>query len=263
MLRWLKSLPEKVADSLVVPLLGFVLIAVAGVLLARLDEDIPAWTALIAVVLIAAGAFALGRVRASSQEVTTLIDDLFVQVELHLYYADHIYEVLETLQKVVSGSIPDVGFDEFVERGMLEPARGYLTQASGEDVRLSVQVPDEERQNFLMRFSAGHSLEGRRDFHLPIAGSFGGHAYSSSEVQWTGDVEADPRWSKHAKARAGRNYASLVSVPVVVRDQVIGVMNVVSTYKQAFSEADRTYIELLGSILSVAWSLREGEDQGG
>lgn len=129
MRRWLKSLPEKVADHIIVPLLALMVVAVAGVLLARLEEDVPAWTALVAVVLVAAGAFALGRRRASTQEVTALIDDLFVQVELHLYYADHIYEVLETLQKVISGSIPDVGFDEFVERGMLEPARGYLTQA--------------------------------------------------------------------------------------------------------------------------------------
>ena len=112
-----------------------------------------------------------------------------------------------------------------------------------------------------MRFSAGHSLEGSRDFRLPIAGSFGGHAYSSREVQWTDDVDADPRWSKHPKGRPGRDYASLVSVPVVVRDQVIGVMNAVSTYRHAFSQADRTYIELLGSILSVAWSVVEEEDQ--
>jgi len=36
---------------------------------------------------------------------------------------------------------------------------------------------------------------------------------------------------------------------------------VISTYKQAFSPADRTYIELLGSILSVAWSLVDEEGQ--
>lgn len=258
MRRWLQSLPEKVADSLVVPVLAVLVIAAASLLLGLLDEDVPVWAALIAVALSSAVALAWGRRRAEGGE---LIDALLLQVDLHEYYADHLYEVLETLQKVLSRSIPDVSFAEFVERGMLQPAREYLTQAPGEDVRLSVQIPDAQRRDFLMRFSAGHNLEGTRDFRLPIAGSFGGHAYSSSEVQWTDDVDADPRWSKHPKGRPGRDYASLVSVPVVVRDQVIGVMNVVSTCRQAFSQADRTYIELLGSILSVAWSLLEEEDQ--
>lgn len=260
MRRWLSSLPEKVADSLVVPLLALLVIAGAGLLLGLLDEHVPVWAALIAATLVGAAAMALARRRPNGGEP---LDALHLQVDLHEYYADHLYEVLETLQKVLSQSIRDVSFAEFVERGMLQPAREYLTQAPGEEVRLSILVPDDQRQHFEMRFSAGHSLEGSRDFRLPIAGSFGGHAYASRAVQWSGDVAADPRWSEHPKARAGRGYASLVSVPIVVRDQVIGVLNVVSTYKQAFSEADRTYIELLGSILSVAWSLVEEGDQAG
>lgn len=262
MRRWVKSLPEKVADSIVVPALAVVVIAGVGVALGLLDEDVPVWAALVTVVAVAAAALAIGRrAGGDTEELEELVALLHLQVDLHQYYADHLYEVLETLQKVITESIPGVTFAEFVERGMLEPARQYLTQAPGEDVRLSVQVPDGQNQNFVMEFSAGHSLESSRDFRLPIAGSFGGHALSSKAIQWTDDVDADPRWSKHSKVRSGRDYGSLVSVPISVRDQVIGVLNVISTYKQAFSPADRTYIELLGSILSVAWSLVDEEEQ--
>lgn len=262
MRRWLQSLPEKVADSIVVPVLVVAVVAAASLILGLLDEEVPVWTAFVGIVLVGGAAVAWARRgRSGNGELEELVEMLLVQVDLHEYYADHLYEVLETLQKAITQSIPGVSFAEFVERGMLEPARQYLTQAPGEDVRLSVQVPNGQRQDFVMQFSAGHSLESSRDFRLPIAGSFGGHAYSSNEIQWTGDVDGDPRWSEHSKARVGREYGSLVSVPISVRDQVIGVLNVVSTYKQAFSEADRTYIELLGSILSVAWSLADGEDQ--
>jgi len=261
MVRWVKSLPEKVADSIVVPALAVVIIAVASLALGLLDDKVPVWAALVILLVLAGGAFGLGRgARTDVEELEEFVELLQLQVDLHQYYADHLYDVLETLQKVITGQIPGVTFADLVERGMLQPAREYL-QVSGEDVRLSVQVPDDEHQNFIMEFSAGHSLGGSRDFRLPIAGSFGGHAYASGEVQWTGDVSEDSRWSKHPKASQERKYGSLVSVPISVRDQVIGVLNVISTYKQAFSPADRTYIELLGSILSVAWSLVDEEGQ--
>lgn len=257
MRKWLQRLPEKVADAIVVPAAVLALTALAALVLGWLDEEVPAWAPLATAAL--AAALTLLWARRASPEDSALIDALLVQVDLHEYYADHLYEVLETFQRAVTGTIPGVGPGEFIERGVLEPARSYLTQAPGEDVRLSAQVP--KGQDFVMRFAAGHSLEARHDFRLPIAGSFGGHAFQSNQIQWTGDVERDPRWSKHLKAQGGREYASLVSVPLSVRDQVVGVLNVVSTYKQAFSEADRTYVELLGSILSLAWGLAEGVDE--
>ena len=204
MVRWVKSLPEKVADSIVVPALAVVIIAVASLALGLLDDKVPVWAALVILLVLAGGAFALGRgARTDVEELEEFVELLQLQVDLHQYYADHLYDVLETLQKVITGQIPEVTFADLVERGMLQPAREYL-QVSGEDVRLSVQVPDDEHQNFIMEFSAGHSLGGSRDFRLPIAGSFGGHAYASGEVQWTGDVSEDSRWSKHPKASQER-----------------------------------------------------------
>ena len=260
MRRWVASLPAKVADSLVVPALVVVALVVAAFALDVLDDDITVWIAVVGGLLFGAAGLAVGRRTGPTQE---LVGQLLLEIDLNQYYADHLYEVLETLQKVITERIPGVTFSEFVERGMLEPARQYLTQAPGEDIRLSLLVPDDRHQDFVMEFAAGHRLESRGSFRLPIAGSFAGHAYSSGEIQWTNDVDTDQRWSKHPKARPDRAYGSLVSVPVTVRDKVIGVLNVISTYNDAFSPADRTYIELLGSILSVAWSLVDEENGDG
>jgi GAF domain-containing protein len=260
MRRWVTSLPAKVADSLIVPVLAIGVLVIAGLVLDFLDDDVEVWIVLVAAVFFGAAGLAVGRRDGGTQE---LVSQLLLELDLNQYYANHLYEVLETLQKIISQSIPGVSFSEFVERGMLEPARQYLTQGPGEDIRLSVLVPDERHQDFVMEFAAGHRLESRGSFRLPIAGSFAGHAYSSGEIQWTNDVDTDQRWSKHPEARPDRAYGSLVSVPIRVRDQVVGVLNVISTYKSAFSPADRTYIELLGSILNVAWSLVEEEDGDG
>jgi GAF domain-containing protein len=51
-------------------------------------------------------------------------------------------------------------------------------------------------------------------------------------------------------------YGSLVSVPIEVGDEVVGVFNVISSRERAFRRGDITYIEILGSMIDVAWGLR-------
>ena len=89
-----------------------------------------------------------------------LLDTL---VSRHAYYEEHLREALETLQRAISGDIPGVSFDDFIERGVLDPARYWLTQAPSEDIRLSVLIAEgPAKRDFVMRFAAGHSLEGQK-----------------------------------------------------------------------------------------------------
>lgn len=75
-------------------------------------------------------------------------------------------------------------------------------------------------------------------------------------MQWTDDVDADDRWRRHPKADAKRRYKSLAAMPIVVGDDAVAVLNVVSTEPAAFLKGDLTFIELLGGLISLAWNLR-------
>ena len=109
---------------------------------------------------------------------------------------------------------------------------------------------------FEMLLEAGHSLDARQNFSLPVAGSFAGHALQSGVTQWTNDVDKDPRWTRHPHARENRSYGSLVSVPINRADgQPVGVFNVISSGKGAFSPVELGYIELLGSLVNFAWTM--------
>ena len=76
-------------------------------------------------------------------------------------------------------------------------------------------------------------------------------------------MHSDERWTSHPQARPGREYGSLASVPIRLGDEIVGVLNVLSTYPGAFGPGERAYIEVLGSLVNVAYSLapENGENE--
>lgn len=248
MRRWLTGLPARIIEGV---LLACVL-AGLGWLMGVLDAGVPLWIVAVIVVVVGATCFWIA-LHVTSPEM------------LYAYYAEHVQEAIGTLQKVFAGEIPDVTWSDWIERGVLGPARYWLTQGPAEEIRISVTTPDEDDRRFEMSYEAGHSVEAREKFELDIAGSFAGRAYTSGETQWTNDVDIDERWSPHPKARPSRKYGSLVSVPIHRGHKVVGVLNVLSTYKGAFSPGDLNYIKLLGSLIDLASSLMpdNGDDDNG
>jgi GAF domain-containing protein len=241
MRQWLKTLPARIIEAIIVAgaLTGLAL------LLGVLASSIAVWIALLGVVAAGGIAFGIGRVMGGK-------DDLYP------VYAEHIRETLETLQKILAGQIDGVDTDDFIERGILDPARYWLSQAPKEDIRLMVACPEPpENRQFRLVWASGHSLEAREKFQLDIAGSFAGFAYTTEQTQWTNDVDKDNRWTPHPEARPSRAYGSLVSVPIRHGDTVVGVLSVLSTYKNAFNSGDLKYIEILGSLVNVAWGLAD------
>jgi hypothetical protein len=153
---------------------------------------------------------AIRRGRRPAPEAAAYIAGLEADNALYAYYASFLWEALQTVQKAIRGDLPGVSLDALVEQGLLAPAREFLRQAPGEDVRLSVLVPD--GPDFKMKWMAGHRLASKEAFSLPIAGSFSQIAFQSGEITWSDDVASDPRFTPHP--RAERPYSSIVSVPV-------------------------------------------------
>lgn len=165
-------------------------------------------------------------------------------------------EAVLALRELVAGKLK-VPFEDFMERGVLAPARFGLSMERNEEIRLSVLIPDGNDQTFRMVFESGHSLGLKENFSLPMA-SLAGHALETGELQWTNDVNNDKRWYPHPKASADRGYGSLASTPIVAGDDAVGVLNVVSSAKGAFLKGDLTYVELLGGFIGLAWALKNG-----
>jgi hypothetical protein len=68
-----------------------------------------------------------------------------------------IAEAILRLREVAAGHL-DISFGEFIERGVLAPARFGLSVVPGEEIRLSVLRFDESTQAFQILYESGHSL---------------------------------------------------------------------------------------------------------
>lgn len=175
------------------------------------------------------------------------------------YQADLLGEAVLGLREIVAGHL-DVSFDDFIERGVLAPARFGLSVVPGEEIRLSVLTFDDGTQAFRMLYESGHSLGRKDNFSLPKT-SLAGHALESGDLQWTNNVDDDKRWKPHPLASGSRRYRSLASMPIIVGGSAVAVLNVVSSRKGAFLTGDLTYIELLGGFIGLAWALNEDAGQ--
>lgn len=217
-------------------------LAVAGLawIVSRIDASVQLWVAMVAVAIASVVAFWVGRFRRIGEDLPS-------------YQADLLGEAILALRDFEGGRV-SVSLEDFVERGILGPARFGLSAVAGEEIRLSVLELDESGKSFRVLYESGHSLGRKENFFLPRS-SPAGHAFETKELQWTDNVKDDKRWLPHPKASDRRGYRSLASMPIVVGDEAVAVLNVLSSERGAFLEGDLTYIELLGGLIALVWDL--------
>jgi hypothetical protein len=220
------------------------------ILLVAHGGTVPTWTAVLAVVL----AFAFGlilrgravrRLRARSAEVRRYAAAL----ERHETYASHVAQALDVLQRIVSGDL-DVEIPQFVEAGVLEPARSLIAGHAPGHVRLAVLVPREDGERWRMAWAAGHSIPGKAKYDARIRETLSRYAYESGTVQQWSDVTSDRGYRPNP--RATHQMKAMLSLPIRWGDRVLGVFNVVSSGAAAFEPTEKTYLESLGGVVSVA-----------
>jgi hypothetical protein len=169
----------------------------------------------------------------------------------HEAYGDHICEIMSHLQKVIARALPGVSLQDFIDRGILQPARDSMQGRVRGDVRLSILVS--EGDQFRMLWSAGHNLESQSKYRLPIADSLAGQVLASGIPKVWADVEDDPAFKRHPKAT--RSFRSMVSLPIRIGDGVGAVFNVISSAPQAFDPAELNYITSLGAVIDLVVGL--------
>ncbi|HET7455105.1 MAG TPA: GAF domain-containing protein [Solirubrobacterales bacterium] len=216
-----------------------------GLATSTIDSPVPLWLAFVFAVAGASIGIVVGLLQRDHSN-------------LPAYQADLLGEAMLALRDYAAGRL-QVPFTDLIERGILAPAQFGLSLKPGEEVRLSILELDESGAAFRMTYQAGHSVGRQNNFSLSKA-TLAGHAFETKELQWTDNVEADDRWRPHPKADKKRAYKSLACMPIVVGDEVVAILNVVSTEPAAFFKGDLTYIELLGALVALAWDIQVAAD---
>jgi GAF domain-containing protein len=180
-------------------------------------------------------------------------------------YTEHLRDALRDLRRLTAGELPDFQIRDYVESGLFQPAHRLLTTRGRDrgDVRFSILHPDENDGSTLRMCgdkegpypALGHSMEGRQEFSIGIDGSFSGLTYRTGKPQYSNKLSEDDRWEPHPMAKKGREYESIISVPLIWAGKTDGVLNVIGVNEGAFDASDQTYVALLGAVIDVARSV--------
>ena len=87
---------------------------------------------------------------------------------------------------------------------------------------------------------------------LPLDGSFAGWIVLNRKSVRVADVQDDPRFFDNVDRVTGRPTRSLLGVPLITKNKVVGVLEALNKHKGRFTEGDESVLSVLGAQAAVA-----------
>ena len=87
---------------------------------------------------------------------------------------------------------------------------------------------------------------------LPLDGSFAGWIVRNRKSVRIADVKADPRFFDNVDRVTGRPTRSLLGVPLITKNKVLGVLESLNKQRGKFTEGDESVLSVLGAQAAVA-----------
>jgi sigma-B regulation protein RsbU (phosphoserine phosphatase) len=105
---------------------------------------------------------------------------------------------------------------------------------------------NEKTQELYFRFSLGYSPETAERVRIKVGEGVTGTAAQRREAVLVGDVSADPRYIS-----AISNVRSELAVPLIVKNRVIGVIDIESPHANHFTEEHKRLLTLIASRMAI------------
>jgi signal transduction histidine kinase len=87
---------------------------------------------------------------------------------------------------------------------------------------------------------------------LPLDGSFAGWIVLNRKAVRVADLQDDPRFFDNVDRVTGRPTRSLLGVPLITKNKVVGVLEALNKHKGKFTEGDESVLSVLGAQAAVA-----------
>ena len=150
---------------------------------------------------------------------------------------------LTTINKISRVVTSILDLDELISEYVKAIAQGFGYR------HVSMMMMDRERGDLFFKAGYGWKMDSvPKDLKLKLKEGIIGNAAYFGETLVTGDVEADPRYVR--KDLTGTR--SELAVPVTYRGEVLGVLDVQSDVKDAFTRNDVSTVEMLADILATS-----------
>jgi PAS domain S-box-containing protein len=150
---------------------------------------------------------------------------------------------LTTINKISRVVTSLLDLDELINDFVKAIAQGFGYR------HVSMLMVDKERGDLYFKAGYGWKMDSvPKDMRMKLKEGIIGHAAYFGETLVSGDVETDPRYVR--KELIGTK--SELSVPVTFRGEIIGVLDVQSEVKDAFTRNDVSTLEMLADMLATS-----------
>lgn len=117
----------------------------------------------------------------------------------------------------------------------------------------SVMLLDEARQELVFEVATGEAGEKLQKIRVPVGQGIAGYVARTRQAVLVEDAQNDPRLYKKADKESGFVTRSMVCVPVIAKEKLIGVMQVINAKeKTAFEPPDVELLQALANQAAVA-----------
>lgn len=122
----------------------------------------------------------------------------------------------------------------------------------------SILLLDEENDELVFVAVIGDRQEELTGYRIPAEGGVAGWVNRTRRSALVPDVRKDDRWISAVDQSIGFHTRSLMAVPLVLGDRVLGVMEIVNALpEQHFNEKDLALIQLVARLASFVFGCAE------
>ncbi len=116
----------------------------------------------------------------------------------------------------------------------------------------SLLLYDEETQELYFDVALGEKGEKVKTLRLKLGEGIAGWVAQHCKPEIVNDVQADPRFFKDADKKSGFVTKSMICVPVIIKEKLIGVLQAINKREGIFKEYDLELLKALSSQIAVA-----------
>jgi len=114
----------------------------------------------------------------------------------------------------------------------------------------AVFLLDADGKHLTPRYAEGFRELYVQTVRVPVGEGLVGQAAQRQEVLWIPDAQQDPRYVRRI-SDSGDEVRSELIIPLIYRDETVGVLDVGSTRPAQFSEEELAYLKVLGTQVAI------------
>lgn len=116
----------------------------------------------------------------------------------------------------------------------------------------SILLYDDTSRQLYFQISTNLDASTRRGIVVPLEGSIAGWIVKNRQTVRVVNAHADPRFFSTVEETTGFHTESILGIPLVTKNRIVGVLEVLNKYKGKFTDVDESVLLVLGSQAAVA-----------